>query len=673
LRETKFLIIRQLLVWLGQRLLAFLHWLIKTKLVSAIVTLWDVLPSIIRQSLVWLGRRSLAFFRLPRKTKLVSAIVPLWYVLPSIIRQLLVWLRQRLLAFFHWLKQTELVFAIVALWKDLLSLLHRTFSDLFQFWCNLTDFTRKLVINLIIGLSFTWILLTFLYDIPFLREREDQGMDLVMQLNKGIIPSFQKNHIPHFVFLDIDDETHQNWGEPLFTPRNKVKELIATAVEAEAKLVIVDIDLSRETPIEGLELSKLPTPIAGLELPKPPYDQELYNYLDNATACKLSKHPYDQELYDYLENYATACKNKENKSPCPPIILLRTFSKRPNCSLSILDIITKKNLNLPILTPRASFLDELVERSAPYIQWGSALFSLSADQVERRWWLYQPICVQQQSEIVPSIELLAAVLIRNSSFQQQPIDWKSFLVKSESYFSGYSSSQPGKPIEIGNLTINLDDTILGIRQRIMYKIPWEVSEEPPCSKVLSEKSPCSVNDKDKSEKVLNFRHVNDKDKQVILRVYPVHDYKRWKINFKNTIVVIGGSYRDSGDIHLTPIGEMPSAMILINAIHSLLQYGTIESLTIGWKLLFQTGLIILVCVLSAGFEYLIMKWFPLRSNLLSNLLYDFSLISWVFIILLIVPISIVLLRYGIWLDFVIPLMLIQINLTMQWFGQFMKA
>jgi CHASE2 domain len=43
------------------------------------------------------------------------------------------------------------------------------------------------------------------------------------------------------------------------------------------------------------------------------------------------------------------------------------------------------------------------------------------------------------------------------------------------------------------------------------------------------------------------------------------------------IVVIGGSYVDSWDYHLTPIGVMPGAMVIINAIHSHLEFGAVHA------------------------------------------------------------------------------------------------
>lgn len=42
--------------------------------------------------------------------------------------------------------------------------------------------------------------------------------------------------------------------------------------------------------------------------------------------------------------------------------------------------------------------------------------------------------------------------------------------------------------------------------------------------------------------------------------------------FKDSIIIVGGSFADSRDLHPTPVGEMPGAMILANAINTLLAY-----------------------------------------------------------------------------------------------------
>ncbi len=72
---------------------------------------------------------------------------------------------------------------------------------------------------------------------------------------------------------------------------------------------------------------------------------------------------------------------------------------------------------------------------------------------------------------------------------------------------------------------------------------------------------------------------------------------------KNRIVVIGGSYGEGRDLHLTPLGEMPGALIIINAIHTLLEYGEIKPLSAGIKILTYLGLIVLMSFVLARFGY----------------------------------------------------------------------
>jgi CHASE2 domain-containing sensor protein len=39
-----------------------------------------------------------------------------------------------------------------------------------------------------------------------------------------------------------------------------------------------------------------------------------------------------------------------------------------------------------------------------------------------------------------------------------------------------------------------------------------------------------------------------------------------------SIVAIGGSYSDAHDLHATPVGQMPGALVLLNAINTVLQF-----------------------------------------------------------------------------------------------------
>ena len=109
------------------------------------------------------------------------------------------------------------------------------------------------------------------------------------------------------------------------------------------------------------------------------------------------------------------------------------------------------------------------------------------------------------------------------------------------------------------------------------------------------------------------------------------------------IVVIGGSYSDGHDIHQTPLGRMPGALVLLNSIHSLLQYGNIKPLP-DWSKFFVTAL--LIALMGMIFLYVNSFWKAQVLNLL--------------LIFILLPFSVALLRYGIWLNFATPLIFIQL-------------
>jgi len=523
----------------------------------------------------------------------------------------------------HWLRDTKLFSLLARLWHFLPQLPRKMLNGLLKKGHSLPRFYHNLAINLVIGLALTWLLLTFLNQYPLLTDPKDEGMDLAMQIRQNIIPPLGNN--PPFVFLDIDDKTHQAWDEPLFTPRNRLKNLIAAAVKAEARLIVVDVGLSQTTPIEGLGFTE-----------------------------KL--HPYDQQLSDYLANYVADCEKKPAKTACPPIILPRNFRAslpKPPTDTGYLSVPP-----LPIPEERSSFLDQVT--AEPYVQWASTMFFRSPDYVIRRWWLWQPTCTAQQSVgVIPSVQLLVAAIIRNGTLQntQEILPNALSRFKPEKCPGNYVPAQP-EQIQIGNLTVSTDTQ--GIRQRIMYSMPWLVNNKPP-------PLPHSL-------------YTEENRELPILTIFSAQRFAESTpradlSTLKNSIVVIGGSYSDGRDIHLTPLGKMPGPLILINAIHSLLQYEEIESVSLWQKLLLQALLIILISVFSLGLtrSQLVrrfIQWTIRRLGFVA--LFIFGIFAGAFsgaiVILLVLPFAVILLRYGIWLDFVIPLLLVQINQTMNDFN-----
>lgn len=436
-------------------------------------------------------------------------------------------------------------------------------------------FKRHLISNIFVGLFITVLLMSF-HHTPWLMNIEDSAMDWMMKVRSGKIPVAD---VPSITWINIDDKTHQSWGEPMFTPRDKLKSLIETAAQAQAKLIIVDIDLARASQPQFILKQK-----------------------------NTSLHPSDQVLLDYLNNYGQQCQ-KKNSAICPVIILTRTF--RP--PQGIVQII------------RPSFLDKAVDST--YVQWASPIFYHTKDQVIRRWWLWQPTCDQAgNSGVIASVELLAATLASNHNINPQQL--QKALEKERGGFKQGCSLQDlsinNKSLQLGMLKVHAGfNTIF---QRIMYNMSWTKVKNASSLNRLSDSNGGVVLDVVSADHFI--KHANNEVSQDRL---------------KGKIVIIGGSHYDSRDFHRTPIGEMPGSLIIINALHSLLVHDEIDPLPLWVKLLVSGLLIILM---SLAFAYFNSFWG--------------MIISGATIILILLPISIALLSYGIWLDYAIPLLVVQL-------------
>jgi len=422
---------------------------------------------------------------------------------------------------------------------------------------NVLEIFQNIVVGLIVA-----IMIHLYHTYPVIMDIEDASMDLVMQIGEGILPSKESKKEPQFVILDIDEETHKDWGYPPFTPRNHLKTLIDTAVQAEAQLVIVDIDLSQETPFK--ELQKLEEWRG--------YNGELRDnekkLLDAAKGFVL--HPFDEELYDYIDGYSRRnnCESNQTsgQSGCVPIILVGPP----------LEKIGTEDLGKIL---RIGFLAKAVEKSKPYIQWGTAIFKSSPDQVERRVVLWHPVCsVDDQTErsIIPSVVLLVANWFLNKPTKEilaseQGVEQFESSLKVSKHLKIFSPSEEEcvnrqysrkfpDYLKIGGLTINLEGDS---SKRVIYSMPWGSMEEAP-------------------ELPYRLCHTLLEREECVLEILKAGNFVQTAYGppranskpLKGKIVIIGGSYRydgKKGDIHSTPLGNMLGATLLSNAIYSLLQ------------------------------------------------------------------------------------------------------
>jgi CHASE2 domain-containing sensor protein len=439
-------------------------------------------------------------------------------------------------------------------------------------WNKQSHFVQQLIINLAIGLPIAMIVM-LLHNSRWVTEFEDLKVDSLMSFYRGSAPNLEKPTYP-FVFINIDEKTYQTWGEPLLTPRDKLQQLLHFAVNGQAAVIVVDIDLSYPRAVKPQKLEAL-------------------------TEADL-------KLRNYLNNYEANCKTS-----CPHIILVRSFRKQ---------LINDNGVYYPAQRP--TFLDDIVKK-APHLHWASVHFDREQDRILRRWQLWQGACTQGQPEVVPSISLLTLALLTDpkkggSNLNNQLQNFKpSDCAKSpQAEWPEFNQTQK---IQISDWEFHAQPSRLN--RRIFYTIPWQLNE--------GEKRPQVDSSRFLFEQLSakNVLKNLDADSSPLLQ---------------KSITIIGGSYLESRDFYATPIGWMPGALVLVNAIHSILQYGELNAPPF-WFLLFIIAVVIwLMSLLLTHFDSF---WGMTFSGL--------------GIILIILPISFLFFEYGVWLNFAIPLLIIQ--------------
>lgn len=456
-------------------------------------------------------------------------------------------------------------------------------------WSRLPELWRHIVTNVCIGVGIA-VILPFFHATPWLHEAEIKAMDSVnawlagTQFGLGSSPG-KEEYL--FAFIDIDEQTYREWGEPLFTPRDKLLALLRYAVESEAKLIIVDIDLTRSN-------------------------------TDNQEA--------DKALREYLVSLQST-----KDSYVPPIIFVKTM----RTALIANDDKTSSISNYKEL--RHSFLDDIVDNSSGFY-WASPLYSQDEDRVVRRWRILECVKTESGIDTLPSVQLLSYSILKpyqqNGNAEQQTFPKVLSDITSQCSLPEKSAlNNKEDKFIFGNIEFSLNSH--GLENRIIFSMPFN-KEQP-------NKTQPKVTIAGKRLPVLIY---------IQGRTIFSGGAARIQNEIKNRIVVIGGSYEDGHDTHLTPLGDMPGSMIVLNAVRSLISYGTKHELSWYWKLCLEIGLII------------IMTMAFLRFNSFFGML-----LSGAIIIIVLVPLSVCNFRNGMWIDFAIPLIAVQVHQMVEEFKE----
>jgi len=433
--------------------------------------------------------------------------------------------------------------------RNLLNLLSR--NPVYSHWQSLTHSQRLFLSNIGIAVLIAVVIAQF-HQNRWLVRLENSAMDTMMEFNKGLprMSAGGDDNALQFTYLDIDDASYRVWNEPYHTPRDKILRLVKIAAENRARLIVLDIDLSR----------------AGTNA-------------DN-----------DQRLAEYLAAYG-------RDEPQPPLILVRTFYNNTSSDREWTDI-------------RPSFLDEYEFSSA--VQWAQPLFRKTMwDGVVRQWHLVKSGCLKGQLVLLPAAQLVATTLLAGdySTPANQYADLSSVRIDrcSDDPNTGQHVDFPASDGRNDSYAPETD-----ISQRLIYTMPWD----GPAPDLVT----------------VSAHLITDSNHEISDDL------------IANRVVIVGASFAESGDIHRTPIGEMPGALIIANAIKSLSLYGQIRSPPAWAQWVLRLALIMLAA------------WVFSRFTSLTAIC-----MAGAIIIGALVPISFYFFKYGLWLDFAVPLFAMMIH------------
>jgi CHASE2 domain-containing sensor protein len=479
-------------------------------------------------------------------------------------------------------------------------------GPLARLWKRLPPFARLLCRSLGIGLGAAIFLHTARPWLPAINNAETSATDWAIKFWKD---RSAENGVPleRFVFLDIDEPSFQQWGEPLFVPRDKLELLIRFALGARAKLVIVDIELTKY-------VGPIRKPSAAADSPKPAPDP-------------------DEELRAYLEAYSRDAIRSPTDSRIP-LIFVRTIG-RPLRPTQLQPFVVERDESdddpLVFREERPSEFLESVVTPSPVLHWASSLIERDDDGVLRDWRLFEPTCLQHEANAVPSVALLAWALLREPRLDDVPFSVHRFRTELRRRFSppaGYCRTE-------------LDAAVLAAERTTGRA--WRLHDPWLNRPVVLSTKPTNL-----EHRIFYKFHPGSVQADWFSRVRaslitdPQADRPLSSEWLAGKVVVIGASYGTANDLHATPLGEMPGALVVINEINALLEYGQIQEIgaRARWGMLLA-----LIVAFSLSFSYFTKTWGTRVARLLVNVI--------------LVPVSLWFFQYGWWLDVVFPLLVLQ--------------
>jgi CHASE2 domain-containing sensor protein len=379
-------------------------------------------------------------------------------------------------------------------------------------------------------------------------------------------------------FIDIDEETWRNSGETPRAPRSLLSDLIKYSFSHDARYVVLDVIVEGE---DGT-------------------DREDADFADEISKLAPSLEAAHQHL-----------------------LLVRTLREPLYGSQTLAPEI------------RQSPLDEALRDHARSLHAVVPYFIASADGILRAWWLWKAGCRADPAtggghwEVLPSAQLLVATLAQQERPGQMPFPWSAqahrdpCVVDLRAYAAGAAAAPKtavdehvrewllSRPDVAGASAANLDGGAAeDIASRIFFKFRYQPLGSGKVWTIPARKIP--------------------KDTAADMR------------GFAGGLVVIGQSFEAARDQHMTPLGTMPGAMVLVNAVESMLDFQLLRPPAPWFNITFMAASIVLVGFIYAYIESTVR-----------------TLLTFAPLVLLLIGTNYLLLRLGgTWIDFATPLVAI---------------
>ena len=505
-------------------------------------------------------------------------------------------------------------------------------------WRALPPRTRHWLVNIGIGVVIELYLhlAGHTFHLESLANAQNWALDRMMRVNAVFQPAPPDGwEPPRQTFVDVDDALWRNkkeWGggEPYRAPREPLLNLVENAFDMGATQVVLDI-LVEGDGTRAEESAEDRIFADGL--------RKLLN-LDNAGKAVIGQ---DEQLVLV----------RTLRAPLP--INTRTLDNQ-----SALEKLPFPEGHLSEMR-ESPLVDRVVKESGGRIVFAAPYFSYSNDRVLRDWQLLQVVCEPQADRVtgavrvLPSVQMvvaqkywgLAAIAGQNDGphgalAHGEPVDnsctpfpqQQTLAFTSLAKVVGQSAALK-KTVDavIHRYWADLNKALTDPRATRSRAI--DIGEAPPHLGQLGNRvvfhSGAIPGPTDPYFSVVSAQNLLDAAKR-----------KNIESLFAGRVVVIGQSYAEAGDRHFTPMGEMPGSMVLLNAIDSMARYQIIRAPS-AWV----TMPIALFLILVVG--YIFARWDSLVGTLIST----------VVLVPLLAIGSFYLFRYGVWLDFALPLVAIQ--------------